>query len=183
MQCMLLIKQVGSFFSHACGIWKFLGHGLNLCHISDLWHISDPSHSSDNARSLTARAPGNTHLIAGNSQICENCWELQVTCFEDGFSNARLFGFPDTFLESLVSGKNKPSAQICLALYCLHVIIFIPFESLPWLISLLISYCIGFIDPLCTVVFVECRLVSLVISTFFKEQNKTKTSFCCLRCG
>lgn len=73
-------------------------------------HSRNRSHCSDNGRSLTARAPGNTHLTAGNSQICENCWELQVTCFEDGFSNARLFGFPDTFLESLVSGKNKPSA-------------------------------------------------------------------------
>jgi len=37
------------------GMEKFLGQGLNLHHSSDL--------SSDNARSLTARPPGNSKSI------------------------------------------------------------------------------------------------------------------------
>ena len=36
------------FFGCTCGMWKFLGQGLNL------------SHGSDNAESLTARPPGNS---------------------------------------------------------------------------------------------------------------------------
>ena len=33
---------------HTCGLWKFLGQGWDLCH------------SSDNAKSRTARPPGNS---------------------------------------------------------------------------------------------------------------------------
>ena len=36
------------FFGHACSMWNFLGQGSNL------------SHSSDNAKSSTARLPGNS---------------------------------------------------------------------------------------------------------------------------
>ena len=44
-----------SFFGGTQLMWKFPSQGLILHHSSDL------SHSSDNARSLTARPPGNSH--------------------------------------------------------------------------------------------------------------------------
>ena len=44
---LLLLVLFIYFFGCACGVWKFLGQGSNLCHSSNL------SHCSDNARSLT----------------------------------------------------------------------------------------------------------------------------------
>ena len=44
------------FFDYACGMWKFLGQGSNLC------HSSNQCHSSDNAKSLTTWPPGNFHV-------------------------------------------------------------------------------------------------------------------------
>jgi len=45
------------FLGHVCGMWKFPGQGLNLCHSSDL------SYSSDNTGSLTHLAIGE-HLYS-----------------------------------------------------------------------------------------------------------------------
>ena len=42
------------FWLRARGTQKFLDQGSNPC------HGRDPNHSSDNARSLTARPPGNS---------------------------------------------------------------------------------------------------------------------------
>ena len=48
------LKNEKNFFGLAQGMWKFPGQRLNLR------HSSDPSHSSDNAKSLTAKPPGNS---------------------------------------------------------------------------------------------------------------------------
>ena len=40
------------FFGCICGMWKFLGQGLNLC------HTNNPSHCSNSAGSLACSATG-----------------------------------------------------------------------------------------------------------------------------
>ena len=65
---------VFSFFSFDCAhsIRKFPGQGLNLS------QSSDSSHSSDNARSVTARPPGNFLGVFSLFQFFRTVWEGQV---------------------------------------------------------------------------------------------------------
>ena len=65
------------FFCCACGMWKFLGQRLNLCHRSDL------SHSSDNVGFLTARPPGNSSCT----------FVYALFCFINGFFYSVTFCF------------------------------------------------------------------------------------------
>ena len=51
---LIIIIIIIIIFGCTHSMWKFLGQELNSCHSSDL------SHSRDNARSLTARPPGNS---------------------------------------------------------------------------------------------------------------------------
>lgn len=90
-------------------------------------------------------------------------------------SNSRPSDFPNTFPGSSVS-RNKQSSEICPAYYSLHIITFIPFELLAWLIFLLVcrTYLFGSISSFAKVGMMEPKLASLVVSALKENKKKTK---------
>ena len=64
--CFICLKPYFFFFGCTCGMWKFLGQELNLC------HSSDPGHSSNNATS-SGGCYGSGSVPGPGPSICCGC--------------------------------------------------------------------------------------------------------------